>query len=165
MEEATRRLGGTIKAKFRELNEIEAFTGSRLPRTLDLQAFQWLADTVTFQAIKWLSSEWQATKLGCQDGSLEAELTPCNSCELLLRFGLPCKHYLRQICLNGSPIPRSLLHPRWWLQGAVFAKQHNATTTVVQPSQRNEGVLYNTTNATATSQPLRWLYNQSGEKG
>ncbi|KAF7502032.1 hypothetical protein GJ744_008554 [Endocarpon pusillum] len=39
MEEATRRLGETIKAKFRELNEIEAFIRSKLPRTLDLQAF------------------------------------------------------------------------------------------------------------------------------
>jgi hypothetical protein len=55
--------------------------------------------------------------LGCQDGSLQAISDSCVSCELLIRFGLPCRHYLRQACLNGSPIPRSLLHPRWWLQG------------------------------------------------
>jgi len=117
MEEAARRLGETIKAKFRELNEEESYTGNKLPRTLDLHAFSWLADTVTFQAIQRLSTEWQTTKSGCQDGSLQAMSDICTSCEILLRFGLPCKHYLRQICLNGSPIPRSLLHPRWWLQG------------------------------------------------
>lgn len=117
MQEATKRLGETVKAKFRELAEAEATTGRKLPRLIDLQAFKWLADTVTYQAIDRLAPEWQATKIGCQDGSLQAQLEPCTSCELLIRYGLPCKHHLRQVCLNGAPIPRSLLHPRWWLYG------------------------------------------------
>ena len=47
------------------------------------------------------------------------EMGPCR-CELLLRWGLPCKHYLQQIYHNGQPIPRSLVHPRYWLQGPAI---------------------------------------------
>jgi len=57
IEEATKRLGETIKAKFRELAEAEATTGSKLPRLIDLQAFKWLANTVTYQAIDRLAPE------------------------------------------------------------------------------------------------------------
>ena len=112
MKEATKRLREIIKTKFRELAEAEAAAANKLPRLTDLQAFKWLTDTVTFQAIDRLTSEWQATKIGCQDGSLRAQLEPCTTCELLVRYGLPCKHHLRQVCLDGAPIPRSLLHPR-----------------------------------------------------
>ena len=117
IEEATKRLGETVKSKFQELTETEATAGSKLPRLIDLQAFKWLADTVTYQAIDRLSPEWQITKIGCQDGSLRPQLGSCTTCELLVRFGLPCKHHLRQVCLDGASIPRSLLHPRWWLHG------------------------------------------------
>ena len=38
-------------------------------------------------------------------------------CEILLRYNIPCKHYLLRGYYSGEPLPRSLLHPRWWLQG------------------------------------------------
>jgi len=57
IEEASRRLGDTIKAKFQELKEVEASTGSKLPQTLDQKAFQWLEDTVTYEAYKRLAVE------------------------------------------------------------------------------------------------------------
>jgi hypothetical protein len=41
-------------------------------------------------------------------------------CELLHRFGLPCKHYLLRAFRQGQPIPRSLVHPRYWLRGPVI---------------------------------------------
>ena len=41
-------------------------------------------------------------------------------CELLHRFGLPCKHYLLRAFQQGQPIPRSLVHPRYWLRGPVI---------------------------------------------
>ena len=44
--------------------------------------------------------------------------SPCR-CELLLRYGLPCKHVLRLAFKTGDPIPRSLIHPRYWLAGPV----------------------------------------------
>ena len=112
MKKATKRLGETIKSKFRELSETEATAGSKLPRLIDLQAFKWLANTVTYQAINRLAPKWEATKKGYQDGSLRASLGPHTHCELLIRYSIPCKHHLRQVCLDEAPIPRSLLHPR-----------------------------------------------------
>ena len=47
------------------------------------------------------------------------KLGPCR-CELLLRFGLPCKHYLERIYHTGQPIPRRLVHLRYWLQGPAI---------------------------------------------
>jgi len=35
----------------------------------------------------------------------------------LLRYSLPCKHHLLRACLAGIPIPVTLLHPRWQLNG------------------------------------------------
>jgi hypothetical protein len=34
-----------------------------------------------------------------------------------LRLGLPCKHHLLQAAQTGQALPRTLLHPRWWLHG------------------------------------------------
>jgi hypothetical protein len=41
--------------------------------------------------------------------------------------GLPCKHYLLRAYQSRQPIPHSLVHPRYWLQGTPI--QH----TVWQP--------------------------------
>jgi len=38
-------------------------------------------------------------------------------CAMLLQFGLPCQHHLYPFYLSRQPIPRSLCHPRWWLEG------------------------------------------------
>jgi hypothetical protein len=40
-------------------------------------------------------------------------------CPILLRFGLPCIHHLRRAYLSGQAIPKSLLHPRWWIRGTI----------------------------------------------
>jgi hypothetical protein len=33
-------------------------------------------------------------------------------CEILTRYGLPCKNHLLEAYQTGQPLPRSLLHPR-----------------------------------------------------
>jgi hypothetical protein len=33
-----------------------------------------------------------------------------------------CKHHLLHACKAGLPIPRSLFHPRWWLDGPPISK-------------------------------------------
>lgn len=117
LEEASRRLGETLQSKFRELAAEEAESGSKLPRTLDQGPFRYLSDTITFYAINKISSEWEDTKKGLSDGTLRPTTSPCSTCELLIRFGLPCRHYLVAPCHDGIPIPRSLFHPRWWING------------------------------------------------
>jgi hypothetical protein len=41
-------------------------------------------------------------------------------CEILTRYGLPCKNHLLEAYQTGQPLPRSLLHPRWWLDGPAI---------------------------------------------
>ena len=115
IEGACRRLAETIQLKNRQLALKEANSSSKLPRTLDLQAFSKLADSVTRYAIDQITTEWEITKHEHSEGTLQPTLdTPCESCELILRYGLPCKHFLILPHLRGEPIPRSLFHPRWW---------------------------------------------------
>jgi hypothetical protein len=40
--------------------------------------------------------------------------------QVLLRFGLPCKHVLKRAFDTGKPNPRSLVHARYWLQGPTI---------------------------------------------
>ena len=117
LEEASRRLGRTVQSKMRQLSEEETQSSGKLPRTLDLKAFALLADTISFYAISKLSPEWEITKKELNEGSLRPEASPCSQCELILRYGLPCKHFLAMPYEDGAPIPRSLVHPRWWLNG------------------------------------------------
>lgn len=63
--------------------------------------------------------------------------SPCQ-CELLLRYGLPCRHYLQGPYRNGLPIPRSLYHPRWWIFGPIIQFSNwqpsiNTTTLPISP--------------------------------
>ena len=44
-------------------------------------------------------------------------LGPCEDCGILNQFLLPCCHYLVRAYTTGEMIPRSLIHPRWWLNG------------------------------------------------
>jgi hypothetical protein len=117
MEEASRRLGKTVQSKLRQLAEEEAQNGGKLPRTLDQRAFTLLADTISFYAISKISPEWEATKDGMITGSLRPGTSLCSHCKLIVRFGLPCRHFLALPCQDGAPIPRSLVHPRWWING------------------------------------------------
>ena len=103
-----------MKSKFRQLSQEEARNGGKLPRTFDSKMFVLLADTISLFAISKISSEWEATKDEINKGSLRPNPS-CSECELLIRFGLPCKHYLAQPFEDGAPIPRSLIHPRWWI--------------------------------------------------
>lgn len=40
--------------------------------------------------------------------------------ELPLRYGLPCKCWLYSCVANSIPIPISLIHPQWFLDGPLF---------------------------------------------
>ena len=119
LAEATRRLNTTIRQKIRALAAEEAESGNKMPRTLDRQAFDQLIDTISNYAVELIASEWEATKEEVDRNILTSSASSC-TCELFLRFGLPCRHYLQDIYRNQIPIPRSLCHPRWWLFGPVI---------------------------------------------
>jgi hypothetical protein len=89
------------------------------PTLMDLKAFAKARSKLTHYAIDKTMAEWRATKdfgdlmdsgdegpfkfdkaIGCQ----------CK-CELPLRFGLPCKHWMLPFYLSGEPLSLSLFHP------------------------------------------------------
>ncbi len=44
-------------------------------------------------------------------------------CELSLRWGLPCRHWMYLVFINKTFIPCSLIHPRWFFDGPERIQQ------------------------------------------
>jgi hypothetical protein len=87
---------------------------------LDTQVFKFLINTVIIKANRWIEEEWIALhELVQEAGTADLNLGPCG-CQLLLRYSLPCKHYLLRACQTGIPLSKSLVHPRWWLKGPII---------------------------------------------
>jgi hypothetical protein len=45
------------------------------------------------------------------------------SCELPLRYGIPCKCWMSYFYLNDLPLPANLFDPRWLLDGPESVKK------------------------------------------
>ena len=91
------------------------------PRLLDLDAFSEVADLLTHFALDLLMTEWSNTKtMGLAIEMGEEETFNCDlenpecplTCELPLRYSLPCKHWMYPAFLNSCQLPLSLFHPR-----------------------------------------------------
>jgi hypothetical protein len=106
----------------RDLDEEESKSHGVMLRTLDLQAFSVCTGQITHYALEKIAKDWEACKQAVSTGTTEVIANEECSCELLLRFSLPCKHHLLHAAQSGQPIPRSLFHPRWWLNGPPIAK-------------------------------------------
>jgi hypothetical protein len=91
-----------------------------LPRLLDQKAFALVADKITRYALDKAISEWSLTKRledhmldeeNSFDGIFELPFTPGSECkegcELPLRYGLPCKHWLYKALIKDIPISLS----------------------------------------------------------
>jgi hypothetical protein len=120
--ESVTRLAKGIRMLLRDLDEEESKSYGPAPRTLDLQPFKILKGQVTEWAMNCIAEDWEACKQAVSTGTTEIIANEECSCELLLRYSLPCKHHLLRACLTGTPIPRSLFHPRWWLNGPPISK-------------------------------------------
>ena len=93
----------------------------KLPRqtTISRSAFADVALRVTHYCLELLMPEWAAAKQLVVE-VLEQRTrhpgepgSPC-PCSLPKRYGLPCRHWLYKAAEEGIPIPRALLHPRWF---------------------------------------------------
>jgi hypothetical protein len=116
LEESCRRLIRKILDILKELSMDEDRAQADTAILLDKHAFSYLTGTVSLDALKRIDAEWQqVTQLANQD----IDLGLCE-CELLYRYGLPCKHHLLRAARSGEPLPRVLLHPRWWLHGPAI---------------------------------------------
>jgi hypothetical protein len=95
------------------------------PTLIDLKVFAKARSKLTHYAINKTMAEWRATKdfvdainSGDKDPFEFKEVIRCLcECELPLRFGLPCKHWMLLFYLRREPLSLSLFYPRWLLDG------------------------------------------------
>jgi len=100
LAEAVRRLNRGITTLLQDLEKVESESYGVLPRTFDLGVYTLLAGQIT------------RLELAVSTGTTENIANEDCSCELLLRYSLPCKHHLLLAAQTGKPIPKSLFHPR-----------------------------------------------------
>jgi hypothetical protein len=79
----------------------------------DEAAFNYLKMKITIEAARKIEREWYEMTTILR-ANPQADLGPCR-CIIHLAFGLPCRHLLQRVYDSGQSIPRSLVHPRWWL--------------------------------------------------
>jgi hypothetical protein len=118
LEESVRRLIRKLKKVYRDLATDEDLSRIKAAGAVDMKVFGVLVGSVTLFATDKLRTEWSSVL--CTVANQET-LGSCN-CEILHRYSLPCKHYLYLVAQKGVQIPRSLLHPRWWLGGPVIRR-------------------------------------------
>ena len=115
LEESIRRLIEKLNQVYQDLATDEDSSRTRAAGAVDMRFFKSLVGSVTIYAINKIRAEWNYVLRSIANQEV---LGPCE-CEILRRYSLPCKHWLYQIAQTGASIPRSLLHPRWWLSGPV----------------------------------------------
>jgi hypothetical protein len=80
---------------------------------IDEQAFVHLNRTVTQYAIELVNSQW--TRLG--------DILPDCTHQFREQYRLPCVHDLQAAYYRNGAIERSLIHPRWWVNGHIPPKK------------------------------------------
>ena len=120
LEQSVKRLVATVLSIFKTLDSDEDTSQRDRPHRLqrDRAAFRFLFDEISLFALNKLVNEWEMAKqIAADQENLNSELCRC---ELLLRWYLPCKHHLLSVARSGQPIPKSLIHPRWWIKGPII---------------------------------------------
>jgi hypothetical protein len=92
LEESARRLSRTCLQRLQMLELDEVQPGIKALRTLTTDTWSFLIGNVSKLALKLVQEEW-AKLLNLVANMDEIELGTCR-CELLVRYGLPCKHHL-----------------------------------------------------------------------
>ena len=125
LETAFNNIRSELRRMHRLSREKEEESRTKRPRGVDFMAFQLLIGRVTIWAMERINPEWIAAvataerirELG-ERGDEEIFEGPCR-CEVVVRFGLPCRHahHLLRAAIESFPIPITLLHPRWRLDG------------------------------------------------
>ncbi len=85
---------------------------------MDRTAFQILGSRTTHQALGFLIPEWETTQSSYADFEQPIEPGCSSACELPVRWGLPCQHWIHPAISEAVPLPLSLVHPQWLLDRA-----------------------------------------------
>jgi hypothetical protein len=106
----------------RDLNEEESKSYEPRSHIFNLQSFSALRGRVTEWAIIHIAVDWKACKQAINTDNTKIIANIECSCEFLLRFSLPYKHYLLRAYITGIFISTSLFHFRWWLSDPPISK-------------------------------------------
>jgi hypothetical protein len=117
LEESVKRLMMKINSVIKDIDQDEVSSAASYSRLAQSPPFRLLRLNVSKYAITHLEREWAALDAQIRGG--QDVIIPPNGCEceILLRFGISCCHYLKKAYLEDFPIPKTLVHPRWWLNG------------------------------------------------
>ena len=121
LETAFNNIRSELRRMHHLIREKEEESRIKRPRAVDFMAFQLLIGRVTIWAMERINPEWVAAVATAERIRKREEKIfegPCR-CEVIVRFGLPCKHFhhLLRAAIESFPIPITLLHPRWRLDG------------------------------------------------
>lgn len=120
LETAFNNIRSELRRMHRLIREKEEESRTKRPRGVDFMAFQLLIGRVTIWAMERINPEWVEAVATAERirGGEEIIQGPCR-CEVVVRFGLPCRHFhhLLRAAIESFPIPITLLHPRWRLDG------------------------------------------------
>ena len=121
LKAAIKRLISKILSVLKEIEIDEERSLRGYPRLLQAasRAFANIKCTITIHAAQMIEPRWKEL-LQALIANESIEDSP-RRYQVLLGFGLPCKHVLKQAFDTGEPIPRSLIHPRYWLQGRCLS--------------------------------------------
>jgi hypothetical protein len=92
LEESAKRLAQTCLERLQTLELDEVQPGVKTLRTLTEDRWSFLIGSVSKLVLTKIKEEW-AKMAEFASGVTDTDLTDCH-CELLLRYGLPCKHHL-----------------------------------------------------------------------
>jgi hypothetical protein len=101
-----------------------------IPRLLDRSFFHYCAHRFTHYCLNLAMVEFAKSKAMLdelekegKDFSFEPEDGCQISCELPLRYGIPCKCWMAHFYLSDLPLPANLFDPRWLLDGPESVKR------------------------------------------
>lgn len=91
-----------------------------IPALLDPAGFKDVGEKLTNHCLEKAMTEWaKAQKIVAEEETgvvAEFDLeSGCRACELPLRYGIPCSHWMAVAIRDDMPLPASLFHPRWFL--------------------------------------------------
>ena len=117
LKDAAERLCQKALSSLKDIETDEASSHSVYSRLAQSSVFIDLRMKVSRRALTMVEKEWsEMSQILASGNDIVVDGNGCE-CELILRFGIACRHYLKRAFMENIPLPKTLLHPRWWLNG------------------------------------------------
>ncbi|KIX06425.1 uncharacterized protein Z518_04401 [Rhinocladiella mackenziei CBS 650.93] len=121
LEDAAKWLAMKVKSVLKDLQDDEVLSHRHYPRLPQSDVFKALRMKVSNEALALLEKEWTELNQFMMRGEQLSEICEC---PILYQFGIACRHHLLWAFLENLPLPKTLLHPRWWLSGSEITERN-----------------------------------------